>query len=39
MDLAYMLLPEMEGVKYSDVFLVNARELQYQFISFRSRLK
>jgi hypothetical protein len=31
-----MLLPEMDGVKYSVVFLVNAKDVQYQFISFNN---
>jgi hypothetical protein len=28
-----MLFPEIDGVKYSEVFLVNANDVQYQFIS------
>ncbi len=28
-----MLFPEIEGVKCSEVFLVNANDVQYQFIS------
>ena len=31
-----MLVAEIEGVKRSEVFLLNAKEVQYQFISFNT---
>ena len=33
-----MLVPEIDGVKYSVVFFVKASEVQYQFISFKTNV-